>query len=346
MLPSIWRGWSRSASLTKCTSSFNTTPHRTILTDMVRVVEVGPRDGLQNLPQVLPASTKIELINRLSHTGLRSIEATSFVSPKWVPQMADSASVLQGIDQHQGVDYPVLVPNLRGLNSALELGAQEVVLFVSASEGFSHANVNCSVEDSLKRCRDVASSCSQRRKDVKIRGVISCVVGCPYDGQVEPKHVSKVAEELLTMGCYEVALGDTIGVGTPASFGKLLDELRAMTGGDIWRFAAHCHDTYGQALANVYECLRQGVRVFDSSVAGLGGCPYAPGASGNLATEDLLYLLHGEGMQTGVDLEKVVEVGAYICEQIPTENRSKVAKAMLAKRGSRSSASKVCGGAT
>ena len=304
--------------------------HARSFTDAVRVVEVGPRDGLQNIKKVLPTSSKIELINRLSDTGLRSIEVTSFVSPKWVPQMADNTEVLQGICQNPDVEYSVLVPNLKGLNAALKAGAKEVVLFCAASETFNQKNLNCKIEDSLCSFREIRKICKDKK--IRTRAVVSCVVGCPYEGEVKPEQVAKVSEALLDMGCYEVGLGDTIGVGTPKKIGLLLDGLRAMTGGDIWRFSMHCHDTYGQAIANVYEGLRQGIRVFDSSVAGLGGCPYAPGASGNVATEDLVYLMHGEGMQTGIDLEKLIKVGQYVSELVPTQNNSKVGNALLSKQ--------------
>ena len=299
-------------------------------TDDVRIVEVGPRDGLQNIATQVPTATKIEMIERLVGTGLRSIEATSFVSPKRVPQMSDAAEVMAGIPKTSSVEYSVLVPNEKGLEGALRAGASEAVLFVAASEAFSSRNINCSIAESLERCRTVRELCQAR--GLRTRAVISCVVGCPFEGEIAPKRVAEVAESLLAMGCYEVGLGDTIGVGTPRRFARLLDALRATTGGDVWRFAVHCHDTYGQALANVLECLRQGIRVFDASVAGLGGCPFAPGATGNVATEDLVYLLHGEGMETGVDLNKLVDVGHFITNKINVPNHSRAGNALLAKR--------------
>jgi hydroxymethylglutaryl-CoA lyase len=296
-------------------------------TDLVRVVEVGPRDGLQNVKLVLPTCTKVELIRQLSRTGLRSIEVGSFVSPKWVPQMADSSDVFQELRLNAEVEYSVLVPNVKGLEAALCLGVKEVVVFLAASETFNRNNINCSIEDSLRNCTDIRKICLER--NVRTRAMISCIAGCPYEGEVNPRKVAKIAEVLLKMGCYEVGLGDTIGVATPKRMAHLLEELRTMTGGDIWRFAVHCHDTYGQAVANIYECLRQGIRVFDSSIAGLGGCPYAPGSSGNVSTEDLVYLLHGEGMETGIDLDKLVQVGHFISKELSLPNNSKVGKACL-----------------
>ncbi|XP_011506120.1 PREDICTED: hydroxymethylglutaryl-CoA lyase, mitochondrial [Ceratosolen solmsi marchali] len=303
--------------------------HVRAFTNMVRVVEVGPRDGLQNINAVLPTGMKIKLINQLSQTGLRSIEVTSFVSPKWVPQMADSSEVYKGISKYMDVDYSVLVPNVKGLEKALSLGVKEVVIFTAATDSFTHHNTNCTIKESLRHCITIRQICKERK--IRTRAVISCVAGCPYEGEVKPTKVAKVAETLLDIGCYEIGLGDTIGVATPKKMGLLFNEIRAMTGGDIWRFAVHCHDTYGQAVANIYECLRQGIRVFDSSVAGLGGCPYAPGSSGNVSTEDLVYLLHGEGMETGIDLDKLVDVGNFISEQICVPNRSKVGNACLSK---------------
>lgn len=299
-------------------------------TDLVRIVEVGPRDGLQNVKTILPTSLKIELINRLSETGLRSIEATSFVSPKWIPQMADGLDVWQGINKKSTIDYPILVPNLEGARKAIKNGVKEVILVASTTESFARANLNCTIDESLKRCDEIRELC--KSQGIKARVALSCCLGCPYEGEVDRKTTAKLAERLLNMGFYEVSLADTIGVGTPKRIKELFGELKCATGGEIWRFAVHLHDTYGQALVNVYECLEQGVRVFDSSVAGLGGCPYAPGATGNVSTEDLLYLLHGLGMETGVDLDKVIEVGHFVCEKIPTSNQSKVGNAILTKK--------------
>lgn len=298
------------------------------LSDFVKVVEVGPRDGLQNEAKIVPTATKVALVDKLSETGLRFIEVTSFVSPKWVPQMADNAKVFREIRKKPGVSYPVLVPNLQGLESALEAGASEVAIFASASEAFSRRNINCSIAESVQRFAMVQERCKE--VNVRVRAYVSCVVGCPYEGEVKPKVVTSLVESLLASGCYEVSLGDTIGVGTPKKVGELLMELMTLSG-HLDQLAVHCHDTYGQALANVYESLDRGVRVFDSSVAGLGGCPYAKGASGNVATEDLLYLLKGQGMDTGVDLEKMVDVGEFISGELGRRNLSKVGSATLAK---------------
>lgn len=316
------------------------------LTDLVRVVEVGPRDGLQNVKikqgeGMIPTEKKVELIKRLAATGLRSIEVTSFVSPKWVPQMADSTEVWRQAvgdkkqQKQSNVEYSALVPNETGLKAALDLGVREVVLFAAATESFSRRNTNCSVDEMLERAKRMRAICQER--GVRARGVISCVIGCPYEGEVDPTKVAKLVEALFSMGCYEVALGDTMGVASPKKIVKLLKEVRPASGDQIWLLAAHLHDTYGQALANVLECLNQGIRVFDSSVAGLGGCPYAPGAAGNLATEDLLYLLHGQGMHTGVDLDKLVQVGDFVSQKIGQPNYSKAGNALLAAAKAKSS---------
>lgn len=286
-------------------------------------MEVGPRDGLQNEPKLLPAATKIELINQLSETGLRTIEATSFVSAKWVPQMGDNAEVLKGIRKVTGISYPVLTPNLKGFESALEAGAEEVAVFGAASDAFSLKNVNCTAAEAIERFKPVLKAA--QKHGVRVRGYVSTVVGCPYEGAVAPSAVVKVVEALYQMGCYEISLGDTIGVGTPGTMRRMLDEVtKVVPAKDL---AVHCHDTYGQALSNILVSLDYGIRVVDSSVSGLGGCPYAKGASGNAATEDVVYLLHGMGLDTGVNLDKLIQVGRYICTELGRTSESKVNRA-------------------
>jgi len=294
----------------------------------VRIVEVGPRDGLQNEKQEVPTKVKLELIERLADAGLPAVEATAFVSPKWVPQMADHTEVLEGIRRKPGVSYPVLTPNLKGFQAAHAAGATEVAIFGAASEAFSKKNINCSIAESLERFRPVADAA--KLAGVKVRGYISCVLGCPYEGDVSPEKVAEVAAALHDMGCYEVSLGDTIGVGTPGKTQRMIEAVAKRV--PIERLAGHYHDTYGQALANIYASLELGVATFDSSVAGLGGCPYAKGASGNVATEDVIYMLHGLGIRTGVDLGKVVDTGQWICGVIGKEPASKAGKAIAAKR--------------
>ncbi|XP_072176060.1 hydroxymethylglutaryl-CoA lyase, mitochondrial-like [Diadema setosum] len=294
------------------------------LPKFVKIVEVGPRDGLQNEKVVVPTETKIKLIDRLADTGLSVVEATSFVSPKWVPQMGDHREVLTGITRRPGVSYPVLTPNLQGFQSALEAGAEEVAIFGAASESFSKKNINCSIEESLERFSAVMEA-AQKAK-VKVRGYVSCVLGCPYEGRIEPAAVAKVADRMFKMGCYEISLGDTIGVGTPGAMQALLEAVLETI--PVERVAVHCHDTYGQALANILAALQMGVTVVDSSVAGLGGCPYAKGASGNVATEDVVYMLNGLGIETGVNLEKIVAVGQFISRELGRQNTSKVGCAM------------------
>ncbi|XP_053695261.1 hydroxymethylglutaryl-CoA lyase, mitochondrial [Sabethes cyaneus] len=290
----------------------------------VRIVEVGPRDGLQNEPTLLPAETKIEFINALSETGLRSIEVTSFVSSKWVPQMGDNAEVLKGINKLPGINYPVLTPNLKGFQAAVKAGAEEVAVFGAASESFTRKNVNCSIAESLTRFQDVVDAAKEAK--VKVRGYVSTVVGCPYEGKIKPSAVVRVVDKLLEMGCYEISLGDTIGVGTPGNFSEMLREVTKIA--PINMLAVHCHDTYGQALPNILTSLEFGVAVIDASVSGLGGCPYARGASGNAATEDVIYMLHGLGIDTGIDLAKLVNVGKFICEKLGRQSESKVNRAM------------------
>jgi hydroxymethylglutaryl-CoA lyase len=296
--------------------------------DFVKVVEVGPRDGLQNEPREVPTAVKLELIERLADAGLRSVEATAFVSPKWVPQMADHAEVLERIRRKPGVSYPVLTPNLKGFEAARAAGATEVAIFGAASEAFSRKNINCSIAESLERFRPVAEAAKE--SNVKVRGYVSCVLGCPYEGEVAPQRVADVAGALYEMGCYEVSLGDTIGVGTPGKTKAMLEACARRI--PLERLAGHYHDTYGQALANIYASLETGVRTFDASVAGLGGCPYAAGASGNVATEDVIYMLHGLGMATGVDLERLAGIGQWISCVLKRDYASRAGKALAAKR--------------
>jgi len=298
------------------------------MNDRVRIVEVGPRDGLQNEPGEVPTAVKLELIERLADAGLPAVEATAFVSPKWIPQMADHAEVLERLRRKPGVDYPVLTPNLKGFEAARAAGAKEVAVFGAASEAFSKKNINCSIDESLERFRLVAGEAGKH--GIRVRGYVSCVVGCPYEGPIAPERVAKVAAALYGMGCYEVSLGDTIGVGTPGKTRAMIQACAAVV--PIEKLAGHYHDTYGQALANIYASLEAGVRTFDSSVAGLGGCPYAAGASGNVATEDVLFMLNGLGMKTGADLGKVADTGIWICSLLGKDPSSKAARALAAKR--------------
>jgi len=295
----------------------------------VNIVEVGPRDGLQNEKQEVPTQVKLELIARLADAGLRAVEATAFVSPKWIPQMADHTEVLEGIRRKPGVSYPVLTPNLKGFEAARAAGATEVAIFGAASESFSRKNINCSIAESLERFRPVADAA--RATGVRVRGYVSCVLGCPYEGEVDPEKVAEVTRALYELGCYEVSLGDTIGTGTPGKTQAMIEACARLVPLD--KLAGHYHDTYGQALANIYASLELGVATFDSSVAGLGGCPYAKGASGNVATEDVLYMLQGLGIETGVDLDQIVATGQWICGVIGKEPVSKAARALAAKRG-------------
>lgn len=290
----------------------------------VRIVEVGPRDGLQNEPAAAPATAKIALIEDLVDAGLKVIEAGSFVSAKWVPQMADTEIVLASVRRRPGVRFPVLVPNLKGMERALAAGAEEVAIFAAASESFSQRNINCSIDESLERFRPVTELAAET--GVKVRGYLSCVLGCPYEGATPVSKVISVATRLRDLGCYEISLGDTIGVGTPH---KARDLVRSVSGAiPIEQIAIHFHDTYGQALANIYACLEQGVSVVDSAVAGLGGCPYAKGASGNVATEDVVFMLRGMGVETGVDIDKLVAAGARITAILGRPNSSKVSAAL------------------
>jgi|SRR5450631_655922 hydroxymethylglutaryl-CoA lyase len=294
----------------------------------VRIVEVGPRDGLQNEKAIVPTEVKVGLIDRLTDAGLPAIEATSFVSPKWVPQMADNASVMAQIRRKPGVRYPVLTPNLKGFEAALAAGCDEVAVFVAASESFSMKNINCSIAESLDRVRPVVDAACAH--GVRVRGYISCVLGCPYEGDVAPERVRDVAGALHAMGCYEMSLGDTIGTGTPGKTQALIATVVAAV--PVANLAGHFHDTYGQALANVYVALESGVATFDCSVSGLGGCPYAKGATGNVATEDVLYLLEGLGIDTGVDMTRLRVAGQYISGFLDREPISRVARALNAKQ--------------
>jgi hydroxymethylglutaryl-CoA lyase len=300
----------------------------TSLPKRVRIVEVGPRDGLQNEQREVPTVVKLELIERLADAGLPAVEATAFVSPKWIPQMADHTEVLERVRRRPGVSYPVLTPNLKGFEAARAAGATEVAIFGAASEAFSKKNINCSIAESLERFRPVAQAA--QAANVRLRGYVSCVIGCPYEGEVKPQKVAEVAAALHAMGCYEVSLGDTIGVGTPAKTQRMIEACAARV--PVEKLAGHYHDTYGQALANIYASLELGVATFDSSVAGLGGCPYAAGASGNVATEDVLYLLEGLGIETGADLARVVEIGQWICGLLGREPATKAGRAIAAKR--------------
>ena len=298
------------------------------MSERVRIVEVGPRDGLQNEPGELATEVKLELIERLADAGLPAVEATAFVSPKWVPQMADHTEVLERLRRKPGVSYPVLTPNLKGFEAARAAGATEVAIFGAASESFSRRNINCTIAESLQRFSEVAAAA--RKHGIRVRGYVSCVVACPYEGDIAPKAAADVAAALYEMGCYEVSLGDTIGAGTPKKTRAMIEACAARV--PVEKLAGHYHDAYGQALANIYASLEAGVRTFDSSVAGLGGCPYAAGASGNVATEDVLYMLQGLGMQTGVDLDKVVDAGVWICGILGKEPASKAGRAIAAKR--------------
>jgi hydroxymethylglutaryl-CoA lyase len=296
----------------------------------VRIVDVGPRDGLQNEPKSVPTSVKIELIERLQDAGVPAVEATAFVSPKWVPQMADHAEVMAGIRKRPGVAYPVLVPNMKGFEAARDAGAEEVAVFGAATETFSRKNINCSIAESLERFVPVVEAA--KAEGMRVRGYISVVAGCPYEGEVAPRAVADLANELYRMGCYEVSLGDTIGVGTPKKIRALIEAVAKKV--PIAKIGGHYHDTYGQALANIYASLELGIKIFDCSVAGLGGCPYAKGATGNVATEDVIYMLDGLGIETGIDLEKLFRAGEFVCRALGREPASRVARALAAKLNS------------
>lgn len=300
----------------------------------VSIIDVGARDGLQNEKQTVPSDVKIELINGLIDAGIRKLEATSFVSPKWVPQMADNSDVLNGIIKRDDVTYSVLTPNLKGFEAALahkpDFANYEVVIFGSASEAFSQKNINCSIAESIERFAPVAEAA--KANGIAVRGVISCTVGCPYEGEVNPDQVAYVTEKLINIGAEHIGIADTIGVGTPLKVQKAIDAACRYI--DIHNVSGHFHDTYGQALANTLAALQMGVAQFDTSVAGLGGCPYAKGATGNVATEDVVYMLHGMGIETGIDLDKLVDVGQKISDFLGRQNGSRVARALLNKRNS------------
>ncbi|HEV7820626.1 MAG TPA: hydroxymethylglutaryl-CoA lyase [Burkholderiales bacterium] len=293
----------------------------------VKMVEVGPRDGLQNEAQNVSTAAKIELIDRLTDAGLPVIEATAFVSPKWVPQMADNADVMAGIRRKKGVDYPVLVPNRKGLDAAIAAGCDEVVVFGAATETFSKRNTNCTIDEGLARFSEVCAEAIAR--GLRVRGDVSVCLACPYEGAVKPAQVTRVAHELYAMGCYEITICDTIGAGTPGQTRAVIEDVARHV--PIEKLAGHFHDTYGQALANMLAALECGVAAFDSSVAGLGGCPYAKGATGNVASEDVLYMLEGMGIETGVDLAKLMAAGDFICGVLGRPTLSRVARAISAK---------------
>ena len=297
------------------------------LPQKVRMFEVGPRDGLQNEKNVVPVEIKVGLIDRLTAAGLPAVEATSFVSPKWVPQLADAPEVMAKIKRKPGVAYPVLVPNRKGLDGAIAAGCDEIVIFGAASEAFSKRNTNCTIAEGLARFGEVCDEALKR--GMRVRGDVSVCLGCPYDGEVAPAQVTAVARELYAMGCYEVCIADTIGVGTPGKTRAVFEDAARYI--PVEKLAGHFHDTYGQALANTYAALECGVAVFDSSIAGLGGCPYAKGATGNVATEDVLFMLEGLGIETGVDMAKLVEAGRFICDFLGRPTGSRVAKALMAK---------------
>jgi hydroxymethylglutaryl-CoA lyase len=293
-----------------------TLPHR------VTLVEVSPRDGLQNEAVVVPTSIKIDFIQRLAECGLSIIESTSFVSPKWVPAMADHTSIIQGLNRKAGVSYPALVPNLKGMELALEAGVQEISVFTATTETFSKKNANCSLNESLNRIQEVIKLADQHH--ISVRGYISCVIACPYEGKVDPQKPAAVAQKLIDMGCTQISLGDTIGVGSAGAVKQLLDAVLKET--PVEKTAVHFHDTYGQALANIYVSLEYGIHIIDSSVAGLGGCPYARNATGNVATEDVVYMLNDLNIHTGVDLEKLVKTGYFICQHLSHPPHSKLAQ--------------------
>eukprot|EP00300_Choanocystis_sp_HF-7_P016300 c1936_g1_i1.p1 GENE.c1936_g1_i1~~c1936_g1_i1.p1 ORF type:complete len:315 (-),score=48.02 c1936_g1_i1:622-1566(-) len=294
----------------------------------VRIVEVGPRDGLQNEKRIVDTAAKVKLIEMLGESGLQSIEATSFVSKKWVPQMGDAAEVMKLMTRRPNVSYPVLTPNIRGYLDARAAGATEVAIFAAATESFSQKNTATSIAGNLERHKEVTQAAAQ--DGIRVRGYVSCVLGCPYEGSVQPSSVLRVSEALLNIGCYELSLGDTIGTGNPLSTSRLLEAVVPLAGVD--RVAVHFHNTYGTALANIAIALQYGISVIDSSVAGLGGCPYAAGATGNVATEDVVYMLHGMGIETGVDLGKLCQAGEYICGVLGMTSRSNAANALATKR--------------
>ncbi len=296
--------------------------------EQVKIVEVGPRDGLQNEALPISAMDKIALIEKLSDAGVKYIESGSFVSPKWVPQMATSTEIFEKLNRVEGVTYAALTPNMRGFEAAMAVNVNEVAIFGAASESFSQKNINCSIEESLERFAPIMAAA--KHANIKVRGYVSCVLGCPYEGDIEPAQVALVAEQLYQMGCYEISLGDTIGVGTPANVTKMIQAVSARVPTD--KLAVHFHDTYGQALTNIYAALQMGIKVVDSAIAGLGGCPYAKGASGNVATEDVVYMLNGLGIKTAINFKQLLEAGWFISEKLGKAPSSKVSNAYLAKK--------------
>ncbi len=298
-----------------------------MLPNEVKIIEVGVRDGLQNETTSVPTDIKLELIERLIKSGVSVIEATSFVSPKWVPQMADHQQILERLPKNNSINFPVLTPNMQGFENAVAVGAKEVAVFAAASESFSQKNINCSIEDSIQRFNPIFTRAQEL--GIKVRGYVSCVLGCPYEGEISPDKVSEVADQLYQAGAYEISLGDTIGVGTITKTQSLIESVKKVV--PIANIAVHFHDTYGQALTNIYAALQLGIKNIDSSVAGLGGCPYAKGASGNVATEDVVYMLNGLGITSGVDLNTLVQAGDFISQFLKRQNNSKVARAILAK---------------
>ncbi len=295
------------------------------LPKQVKIIDVSPRDGLQNEKQVIDLTTKLGLIERLGQSGVSNIEVTGFVSPKWVPQLADSSQLCEQLVHHKNINYSALVPNLKGMELAIAGGIKEVAVFTAASESFTKKNINCTINESLERFKPVMLLA--RENDIKVRGYVSCVLGCPYEGEIHPFKVAEVTEKLFKLGCYEVSLGDTIGTGTPLKAQKVLTQCMEIT--NIDTLALHFHNTYGQALANIYACLELGARIIDASVAGLGGCPYAKGASGNVATEDVVYMLDGMGIKTGIDLKKLIQTGKWISQKINKSNNSQAGKAKV-----------------
>lgn len=299
-----------------------------ILPQKVKIVEVGPRDGLQNETTPISATDKVALIEKLSDAGINYIESGSFVSPKWVPQMATSTEVFKKLHRKKGVTYAALTPNMRGFDGATAVNADEVAIFGAASESFSQKNINCSIEESIERFAPIMSAA--KKANIKVRGYVSCVLGCPYEGDIDPEQVAKVAAKLYKMGCYEISLGDTIGVGTPVNVTNMIQAVSAQV--PIDKLAVHFHDTYGQALTNIYAALQMGIKVVDSAIAGLGGCPYAKGASGNVATEDVVYMLNGLGIKTGINFKQLLEAGWFISEKLGKAPISKVSSAYFANR--------------
>ncbi|WP_236559802.1 hydroxymethylglutaryl-CoA lyase [Colwellia sp. 20A7] len=299
-----------------------------LMPTQVKIVEVGPRDGLQNEAKLISASDKISLIEKLVSAGVSYVESGSFVSPKWVPQMATSTEIFKTLNRKNNVTYAALTPNIRGFENAMAVNVNEVAIFGAASESFSQKNINCSIEESLERFIPIMDAAKQA--NVKVRGYVSCVLGCPYEGDIAAEDVAKVAKKLYEMGCYEISLGDTIGVGTPGKVTQMIQAVSAHV--PINKLAVHFHDTYGQALTNIYAALQMGIKVVDSAIAGLGGCPYAKGASGNVATEDVVYMLNGLGIETGIDFTKLLKAGWYISEKLDKAPISKVSNAYLANR--------------